>query len=396
MMSETDSRNKAKEAKKKRRNAKASLTRHGKGLNVLIDSNRPRNEVEQSLQRFIHAYDDLVQKHEEYIQYIENDEEFEREEAWIEDCQQNFISLKSRAIDYMKESEAPVKTDNSESNTGEPVDNNENDSTDETHEINTADVSSPAINGSVQDVVNLVTQHTEPVQQNTDSSLSCSFKMEKPKLPKFSGDVREYFTFKADFKHMVNTRYSKRDAVALLRTCLQGKPLDLIKGLGTDYDAAWAYLDSIYGDPRFVADIIMQDIVKFKPLKSEEDGRFCDLVHLVRRSYNVLKEVGRPHDMDNNHVLAMIEKKMSADDRKVWFRLLETENQSATMEALMAWMTQEMKSRMRAAAPLRNPVQTARTQAVNYVSDGTGSRSSLHYKCWICQSSNHPQARLEK
>lgn len=33
-----------------------------------------------------------------------------------------------------------------------------------------------------------------------------------------------------------------RDAISLLRTSLQGRPLELIKGIGTDYDAAWSYL----------------------------------------------------------------------------------------------------------------------------------------------------------
>ena len=131
----------------------------------------------------------------------------------------------------------------------------------------------------------------------------CALKMERPKLPKFSGDVREFFIFWSDFQHMIDARYSKRDAIALLRTSLQGKPLDLIQGLGSDYDAAWEYLGSIYGDPKFVADIITQDIAKFKPLKDNEDNRFCVLVHLVKRSYNTQKEVGRPHDMDNNHTL---------------------------------------------------------------------------------------------
>ena len=88
--------------------------------------------------------------------------------------------------------------------------------------------------------------------------------MEKPKLPKFSGDVREYAIFRADFKHAIETRYSKRDSITLLRTCLKEKPLELIKGIGSDYDAAWEYLDSIYGDARFVSDTITQDIVKFK------------------------------------------------------------------------------------------------------------------------------------
>ena len=127
--------------------------------------------------------------------------------------------------------------------------------------------------------------------------------MEKPKIPRFAGDVRDYAIFRSDFKHAVDSRYSKRDAISLLRTSLQGRPLDLIKGIGTDYDAAWRYLDSVYCDPRFVADIIIQDITKFRPLRDGEDARFC----LVQRIFTTLKEVGRPHDMDNNHMLALIE-----------------------------------------------------------------------------------------
>ena len=99
----------------------------------------------------------------------------------------------------------------------------------------------------------------------------------------------------------------------------------MIKGIGSDYTAAWDYLDSVYGDPRFVSDTINQDIVRFKPLKSEEDNRFCELVHLVRRSFNTLKEVDRPHDMDNNHMLAIIEQRMCSEDRKTWARDLEKE-----------------------------------------------------------------------
>ena len=63
------------------------------------------------------------------------------------------------------------------------------------------------------------------------SSNVCSFKMEKPKLPKFAGDVREYAIFKADFKHAIEAQYTKRDSITFLGRCLHGKPLDLIKGL---------------------------------------------------------------------------------------------------------------------------------------------------------------------
>ena len=174
--------------------------------------------------------------------------------------------------------------------------------------------------------------------------LSYNFKLEKPKLPKFTGDVREYAIFRSDWKHIVDTRYAKRDAITLLCANLSDKPLKLIKGIGTDYDAAWQYLDAIYGDPRYVSDSVTQDISKFKPLQDGEDSRFCDLVHLVRRSYNTLKEVGVPGDMDNSHMLAIIERKMGPDDKKVGSRDLEQ----------LSWMTSEMKSRMRATAPARS------------------------------------------
>ena len=101
---------------------------------------------------------------------------------------------------------------------------------------------------------------------------------------------------------------SKRDAITLLRACFSDKPPELIKGLGSDYDAAWEYLDAFYGDPRFVSDTVTQDILQFKALQDGEDARFCDLEHLVKRCYNTLKEVGLPSDMDNSH-MSVINKK---------------------------------------------------------------------------------------
>ena len=66
-------------------------------------------------------------------------------------------------------------------------------------------------------------------------------------------------------------------------------------------------------------------------------------MHLVRRSYNTLKEVGEPGDMDNSHMLAIIERKMGPDDRKVWSRDLEREGKPGTLHGLLSWMTSEMK-----------------------------------------------------
>lgn len=56
--------------------------------------------------------------------------------------------------------------------------------------------------------------------------------MEKLKMLKFLGDVREFVIFKVDFKYLVEVWYSKCDLIIILRVSLNGKFLELIKGIG--------------------------------------------------------------------------------------------------------------------------------------------------------------------
>ena len=57
-------------------------------------------------------------------------------------------------------------------------------------------------------------------------------------------------------------------------------------------------------------------------------------------------------------MLAIIEQRLCPDDRKVWSRELERAGKPATLEALIKLMTIEMKSRIRATAPLGMAVQS--------------------------------------
>ncbi|XP_046856139.1 uncharacterized protein LOC124449243 [Xenia sp. Carnegie-2017] len=210
---------------------------------------------------------------------------------------------------------------------------------------------------------NQITSQSEVKNESENTRSPCGFQMEKPKLPKFSGEVREYAIFRADFKHAIESRYRKRDSITLLRTCLKEKPLELTKGIGSDYDAAWEYLDSIYRDPR--------------------------------RCLNTLKEVGVPGDMDNSHMLSIIEQKMCTDDRKVWSSNLEKEQKLATLKALMNWMTIEMKLRVRATAPVRSGTSFTRRK-VNHVNGTVTEESKNRFKCWLCKNSNHWPDQCQK
>jgi hypothetical protein len=53
------------------------------------------------------------------------------------------------------------------------------------------------------------------VTKNVKLSSPFALKHEKPKLPKFDGDVRQYFIFKSDFQHAVEAHCSERDTLTI-------------------------------------------------------------------------------------------------------------------------------------------------------------------------------------
>ena len=90
-----------KAARVSRRTAKATVTRSGKALNVLVEGKRPEIEVRDALSKVQQAYQVLVEKHDAYTSLIEDDAEFETEEGWLGECQETFMGLEMNAKLYM-------------------------------------------------------------------------------------------------------------------------------------------------------------------------------------------------------------------------------------------------------------------------------------------------------
>nr|XP_054775091.1 uncharacterized protein LOC129283281 [Lytechinus pictus] len=364
---------KVKNLRLQRRGAKAKLTRFGKALQSLIDGERPVPEVQESFAQYAGAFEDLQNKHDSYSEVLEDDEEFEREELWMEECHNSFLKLQILERDYCKDNESHREAQQLQ----------------EHHlRASTSHQSMETTLSADEQQDQSPRQTNQPPEAGRRMSGSV-YRMERPKLPTFDGNIRDYCIFKADFLHAVGRQYEDRDALMILRSCLQSKPLQLIKGIGHNYQAAWEQLDMIYGDERFVADAIINDISKVKPLKSGEDERFCEFVHLVRRSYNTLMEINQPGNLNNSHMLAIMEKKLSPEDRLVWFRHQEASGK-ASFEMFLTWLTVELKSRMRASAPVRSD---SKSSGVHLVGKTVASQENkvqrLFHKCWLCETSSH-------
>ena len=75
--------------------------------------------------------------------------------------------------------------------------------------INSAQTANDVQNLALNNIESVVQTTGTPFVVNTAKSdyAACTFKLEKPKLPTFSGNVRDYAIFRSDIKHMIETNY---------------------------------------------------------------------------------------------------------------------------------------------------------------------------------------------
>ena len=69
-----------------------------------------------------------------------------------------------------------------------------------------------------------------PDRKSTDSKQNVmELKLERMKMPSFSGDIKEYPRFKADFqKHVMPCLKNKDSSAYVLKSCLSAGPLDIV------------------------------------------------------------------------------------------------------------------------------------------------------------------------
>lgn len=75
--------------------------------------------------------------------------------------------------------------------------------------INSAQTANDVQNLALNNIESVVQTTGTPFVVNTAKSdyAACTFKLEKPKLPIFSGNVRDYAIFRSDMKHMIEANY---------------------------------------------------------------------------------------------------------------------------------------------------------------------------------------------
>ena len=93
------------------------------------------------------------------------------------------------------------------------------------------------------------------------SSASSAWRMERTKFPTFSGNPRDFASFKGDFEAIVVPEYPNElhRTYALKENCLKGEAKKLVRNMN-DYTSIWERLNDRFGDNIQIVDTIIKDI----------------------------------------------------------------------------------------------------------------------------------------
>ena len=238
---------------------------------------------------------------------------------------------------------------------------------------------------------------------------SMEMKLERMKMPSFSGNIRDFPCFKNDFKKQVMPlmKGNSDAAVYALRSCLKDEPSDLVRNVSNDIEEMWKRLDERYGRLSKLTDAIMYDIKQLKAVPDSDNKRFIDLVNTIERAYRDLKAVNMESELSNSTIVSIIEERLPPHAKSMW--CLKVSDKDSTVDDvnkfphLLEFLLQHRRAIEYASSDLRTTKRCTHvsfdTTVQHHVKEEAASTpiNTLHAKpdskkpgsCWLHANSGH-------
>ena len=224
--------------------------------------------------------------------------------------------------------------------------------------------------------------------------------------PQFSGNIREYPSFRQDFTRLMTRSYGNDPYV--LRSCLLGPALSIVRGVEDNFDEMLSRLDHAFGDPRKLVDAVIYDIKSLKPIADGESKKFITMVNVIERCWLDLQRMDLSVEMDTVTMVSMIERLLPPMQKREWILRQDSKFKVSHVnmfQELLAYLLQEkrvieyMEHDVRTVAQCRNTVhQTFGTESVNQdISPSTNdeeAKNDFQKNQSICQK--HILEEIEK
>ena len=221
--------------------------------------------------------------------------------------------------------------------------------------------------------------------------------LEKIKLPKFDGEIREYPQFKRDFQRHVEPTLDKGDVSYVLRSCLGKEPYETVKSVDDDINEMWKRLDDKYGDPAKVADVIIDSIRRTKIIREGEDKRLVEFVNMLEDGYRDLKRLELEAEISTTSSVSTIERRLPMDIRREWAQTVISDasmiDKMNTFPSLLRFLLNKKRAIECDCAALRAyNSNTAMSIAVAHhatAREYTDERQSNYSKCLFHNNAEH-------
>ncbi|XP_052567467.1 uncharacterized protein LOC128093772 [Culex pipiens pallens] len=138
---------------------------------------------------------------------------------------------------------------------------------------------------------------TVPSVGDADTSFPLRVKLPDIHLPNFSGNLREWVTFRDTFKSLIhrNSKLTSMDKFTYLQSSLSGPALLEISGIDLseeNYSVAWSALEEEYGNKKLIVKAHLDVILDLEPLTKESYDGLSHLLGEFEKNLQMLDKTG--------------------------------------------------------------------------------------------------------
>ena len=150
----------------------------------------------------------------------------------------------------------------------------------------------------IPDVTPAVSRASSEIGDNVPVQSKSAYKIyQKPTMPKFKGEFREYADWKDEFKVEILPNFEVRKQIRLLNEYTP-KEIEL-KNCST-VEEAWQKLDSKYANAHLITTILVEDYVKFVPRGRTPEAKMVDMRDMLVKMEDDLTSVNSQNELATN------------------------------------------------------------------------------------------------
>lgn len=142
-------------------------------------------------------------------------------------------------------------------------------------------------------------------------------------LPSFSGNLRDWQTFRDSFKNLVadNRQLTEIDKFAYLRSCLSGAALQEIGSIdmtAANYSIAWQSLETRYENKKLLVESHLDAIFALEPMRTEDFERLNQITREFDNHLKMLDKLGEDTASWSTILSHMLARKLDPATLRLW------------------------------------------------------------------------------